>query len=417
MVITAFNPATEELEKTYLANSTAAGVTTFLVKNNDRFAQNDRIMAGEMGREKTEVISVGGAVVDGTSLTVSATVFTHEADDPIYQLRFDQVKFYRSTTGISGSYSVIATVDMDVDNAELITAYDDTTGLATYYYKVSYYNSISTLESAQSDAFLGAGYPRGSAGFLIDELMTEFKDYNELIVKRRELLGWLNEVNDDLMTRSRKPYDFLRTRTVLTRTANTSYVDWPTDSGGNQIMWKFDRLDYNFTDSATTPVTDITYTLRVISTEEFRNTYVDNTISSTTVNDQTAIMSIDTAMKRFRFWPPFKTTSAAAMYLYYWKYFNEINSEGDILETPNPRIYKLYCLHKFFRLKGTTDASFLQISDRYLQDYNTEVAKLQRANSRDAGTPEAFKFLPQNYRGNRGTGRPGVARYIDNGDY
>ena len=61
---------------------------------------------------------------------------------------------------MSGVYSVISTQNLDVDNANLTTIYDDTTGVSTNYYKMTLYNSISTLESAFTDPINGGGYSR-----------------------------------------------------------------------------------------------------------------------------------------------------------------------------------------------------------------------------------------------------------------
>lgn len=388
MIITAFNPETEGLEKSYLSDSTSAGVTTLSIKNNNRFSQNDRIMIGEEGREKTEVVTVTGAVTSGTALTVSATTFPHEADDPVYVLRFDQIKFYRSTAGENGTYTLVSTQDLDVDNEDLTTSYDDASGLSTYYYKVSYYNSVSTLESSQSDAMQGTGYERGTVGFLVDEIMREVRDQTEITTDRNEIIGWMNECNDDLQTRFNKPPDFLRKRTVLGTTASSAVLSFPDD------FWKLDRFDYVYDDG----VTDITYPVRIIDNEEFRVKTEDNTLDE---DDQLQYVTIDTAVDKFRLYPTPATSQSGVIYLYYWKTFDQLESDSDVVETPNQRIYKLFCLGKFYRLKGISDNSFLQISDRYFSDYSNETAKLQKANKRSTGEPRSFKFNPQTFKGNR----------------
>jgi len=355
-----------------------------------------------MGHEKTEIVSVDAVVVAGTSLTTTATVFNHDADEPVYVLRFDQVKVYRSTTGSSGTFDLLATVAMDVDNATLNTNYQDDNGLSSYYYKISYYHSVTTLESAQSDAIPGGtGFVRNTVGFLVDEILREVQDEAETTTSRTELLGWFNEVSDDLQSRTKKPYSFLSARTTLTRTANVAHIDWPTDANGNQTMWKFDHMEYNFVDTTTDPDTNIIYTIRVIPLEKFRQDYQDQTIDSTTVNDETQVMALDESVNRFRFHPPFETTSAGVFYLYYWKYFTQIDSEGDVFETPNFRVYKLYGLAKFYRKKAKDDTSFLQLSDRYFADYNAEVTKFVRQANRDAGSPKGLRYLPQDYKGER----------------
>lgn len=388
MIIRAFNSETDQLEKSYLSDQVAVGATSLTVKNNDRFAANDRIMIGEMGREKTEIVTVSG-VSGGTVITTGATVFPHEADTPVYKLRFDQVKFYRSTTGSSGTYSLLATVAMDVDNELLETQYDDTTGTSAYYYKISYHHSVSTLESAQSDAFSGGGYSRNTVGFVIDEILREVKDETELETSRTEILGWFNEVNDDLITRSSKPYDFLRTRTTLSTVASTETVDFPTD------MWKFDRMDHLYQPDSST---DLDYPVRVVSLEEFRVKSQDNDLEE---DDELQLIALDTAVDKFRLYPVPDTSRSGVLYLYYWKKFTQIDSEGDTFETPNQRIYKLYAKAMFYRKKAVADGSQLPLSDRYMADYNSEVAKMTRANRKDAGSPRSFRFLPQSFKGNR----------------
>lgn len=399
MKITAFNPPTDGLEATYLSSAVSAAVTSLPVDNGNKLGANDRILIGQMGTERAEVVTVSSST--DTALTVGATKFSHDVDSPVYELRYDKVKFYKASS-LSGSYSLLATVDLDVDNADLKTVYDDTTGLSTDYYKVSYYHSVSTVESSLSDPIPGGGSARNTVGKLIDEVLKEVGDENEVITNRNEILSWLNEVSEDLQTRTRKPYDFLHTRTTLNRTANVNYIDFPTDANGDQTMWKFDRLDYNYVDTTTDPDTDRTYTLRVITPEEFRNRFADNTISSTTVDDNTQLIALDSAMNRFRIYPPFETTSSAVLYLYYWKFFTVLDSEGDQFETPNQRVYKLYALARFYRKQSAKDNTKVPISDRFFNDYETEVRKYTAHNMKDVGSARAMAFRPQTYRGWRG---------------
>ena len=389
MILTLLNPETADLEKSYLNASYSTGITSVMVKNSDRFAADDRIMIGEMGQEKTEVVTVSAVASDGQTLTIGATEFSHEADTPVYKLRFDQARFYRSTTTSTGTYTLLATVNLDVDNANLSTLYDDDQGQTTYYYKMTVYHSISTLESAFSDPIGGAGWRRDQVGNIIDEILQEVSDTNEQHITRNELLGYFNDVNDELQGAAARPFDFLRTRTSLTRTAATNYIDFPTDSDGRETMWKFDRMDYNYTDSDTDA--DMTYTLRVVPEEKFRNTYQDNTVSTTSEDDATQVISLDTAMNRFRFYPRALTTAANAFYLYYWKYFTQIDSEGDIIETPTAKIYKLYCKAMYYTKRSTVEFSHANTADRFMQQYEMEKRKLQMANRRDVGTPRSFR--------------------------
>lgn len=391
MNIPVYNIETDGLEKSYLANPYSAGATSIEVKNNNRFAANDRIMLGEMGNEATEIVTVSSVNANGTTIVIGATLFDHSADDPVYQMPFDQVKFYRSTDGGS-NYSILSTQNMDVDNADLQTKYDDTTGTAAYYYKFTFYHSVSTVESAYSDVIQGSGWRREQVGHIIDEVLQEVSDQNEVNTTRTELLGYFNDVNDDLQINVSRPYDFLHTRTTLTRTANTNYINFPTDSNGKQTMWKFDRMDYNYTDTTTDPDTDYTVTIKVYPMEEFRNLYSDNTISSTTVTDAVPeAMTLDTSVNRFRFSAPFETTTSNVFYLHYWKYFTTIDSEGDIIETPTPKIYKLYAKGMYYRKRAITEQSYTATADRYFADYQVEKGKYTGIDRKDKGTPRSFR--------------------------
>jgi len=390
MRINVFNPETTHWEKSYLANPYSVGVTSIIVKNADRFAANDRIMIGEMGTETAEVVTASAVNADNLTLTVGTTLYAHSADDPVYVMSFDQVRFYRSTD--SGStYSLLVTKNMDVDNLSLQTIYDDTQGTSAYYYKTSFYHSVSTLESAQSDPIKATGWRREQVGNIIDEILKEVGDPQEVHVTRREYLGYFNDVNDDLQANVARPYTFLHSRSAHTRTINLNYLAFPTDSNSKQSMWKFDRLDYNFTDTSTDPDTDETSTIKVIPMEEFRNKYADNTVSSTTVSDDKPVaMTLDTSVNRFRFSHPAKTTGSNVFYLHYWKYFTTIDSEGDVIETPSPYIYKLYCKAMYWGKRAIADPTIVH-GDRYLGLYEREKARYKTIDRKDAGTPRSFR--------------------------
>lgn len=378
MFITAFNLSVDDLEQTLLSQYAAGGVTTLVVKGNQGFANTNKILIGPMGTENAEIVSVNAAVTAGTALTVTTTVFPHNANEPVYVLEYNQVKFYRSTTGVAGAYSLLATVDVDVDNENLQTVYDDSTGSSSYYYKISYYNSVTSFETEQSDPVQGTGYPRNSVGFLLEEIISEIKDPDERTVTKDDLINWMNEVNDDLITRARKPYDFLKTSTTVSATAAT-YVPYPTD------MWKFDRFEYTWTLGG--QGTQREY--YPINQEQFRLIDFD---TGALGSDDLQFISLDDVNNVIRTFPKFLTTQASAITIYYYKTFDTIDSPADLFETPNPMVYKLYCLAKYFRSLAKGDSNFLTLSDRYFSDYALQVSKLQRANNKNVGTPMSFRF-------------------------
>lgn len=391
MLIPVFNPETTDLEKSYLINPYSVGINSSQVKNSDRFAANDRIMIGEMGLESTEVVTVTAINADQQTLTTTATLFSHSADDPVYKLRFDQIRFYRSTdSGVS--YTIVSTQNLDVDNADLQTFYDDTTGLASYYYKFTFYHSISTYESDFSDIIKGSGWRRNQVGNIIDEILQEVGDPQEQNIRRSEIMGYFNDVNDELTSQVARPYEFLHTRAALNRVAAQNYLDWPVDDNGDLTMWKFDHLDYNFTDSTTSPATNETSEIMVMSLREFRNRFVDNTNDSTTQTDAKPLfMALDEAMNRFRFSTSALTSLANVFYLYYWKFFNVIDSEGDEIETPSPLIYKLYAKAMYWNKRKLADPTLAGDAQEMMQRYQGEKSKYTALNRRDRGTMRSFR--------------------------
>ncbi len=389
MVIAASNPSTDELERSYLTAPYSAGVTSIKVQNTDRFAANARILLGVMGHEGSEVVTVSAVGADSQTLTVGATKFPHSIDDPVFVLRFDQVKFYRSTTGKTGVYTLLNTVDMDIDNDQLATYYDDTAGLTTYYYKSALYHSISTLEAAQSDPVGGGGYVRGEVGKFIAEFLKEIGDPDDTGGLHDQIITWLNDCSDDLLTRTRRPYTFLSTRTVLNTVADAETVALPDD------LWKFNGFEYIYAPDANT---NMDYPVRRIPYEEFRRKTENN---NATNSDKLQLITIDETMMVFRLFPKPLTSQTGVIYLYYFTKFAVIDSDGDTFQTPTPRPYKMYVYEQYHLMKGRTDSSQLTLADRFARKYEAEVAKLPRSKQFDTGSPKGFKFAPQTFKGNR----------------
>ena len=71
--------------------------------------------------------------------------------------KFNQIKVYRSTTGISGTYVELtnAATRIALVQGQTVYEFDDTAGEITYWYKTSYFHSGTALESSQSEPRLG----------------------------------------------------------------------------------------------------------------------------------------------------------------------------------------------------------------------------------------------------------------------
>ena len=377
MIITAFNPSTDSLEKTYLSQYLASGATALIVKNNDRFATTQAVLIGEMGEERSELNTTSG-ITGKNSITIDvATNFNHNADDPVYKLEYNQVKFYKSAT-LTGTYTVLATVDIDVDNHDKVTRYDDTTALTTDYYKIQYYNSETTVTSELSDPIPASGQAANTAGKVIDAVARRVRDTNYEILSISEYIDIMNEVNDDLIPMAHRPYRFLKVSSVVNTTADVDYVEIPTD------LWKFDYLMYSWTVGGVTRKYQINLPL---SEESFSRKYDGADWMN---NDELIDIAIDEYTNRILLGPTPKTSQVGVIEIFYYKKFDEITSFGDSVETPNTLIYRYKMMAEYYSAKAETDTKWNGLAQRYEAKYNAEVIKIQRANRLDTGTPRSF---------------------------
>jgi hypothetical protein len=142
-------------EITSLSADEAAAQTILSVYNTDGFSAGDYIAIDEIGSEISELRLITS--VDATNRTLSITVATnhlHLKDASITKLRYNQRKFYRSSTE-TGTYSHLSSegspVNIQVDQPEG-TEFEDSSGTSTSWYKATYFNSTEGTESSLDDA-------------------------------------------------------------------------------------------------------------------------------------------------------------------------------------------------------------------------------------------------------------------------
>lgn len=388
MRLLAYNPSTDNLEKSYLSAAYAAGVTTLVVKNTNNFASGNIILLGEMGREKSEMVTVNTVNADKVTITLTAaTKFPHSADDSAYVLRYDTINFYRSTTGIGGTYNALVSVPIDVDNADKETYYEDVTGLTSYYYKISFYNSPAAIESSLSDPMPGQGYSRGQVGSIVNDFLSEVDDIEQTYINVPQILSWMNEVNDDLSSQSARPYRFLRKNPnwQLNTVAGINRVSLPDD------MTFIDYIQYNYIYGGFTQNPEID----IVSMSQI-NYLISNDSSLVNNSDELQCVAIDEATNELILFPTPLTSQTNILTIYGWTNFTDITGMGGTVQTPNGRIYKMFLSAKFWKKRSIKEKGFQALSQAYQTDYSTEIVKLQRANKIDKGTPTGMK--PDNTR-------------------
>lgn len=386
MIIAAHNPDTTDLEKTYLSSKALVDATELLVKNNDTFENGDRVLVGEMGGEQSEIRTVTAVAADGFTITTDALDFDHSSDTPIYKLDYDQVNFYRRTA-IDAAPVLMTTLDVDVDNADKVTRWDDTSSASSYFYQTSFIHSVTDDETDLSDPIAATGYELDTAGSVIDQVVRRVRDTGFTVLSFDEFIDVMNEVGQDLMTQAQKPYRFTKRTVTLDVVAGQGYVALPTD------LWKFDHVTIGMVSGGQTnfrPRTPLTE-------QQFRARY-DN--STYTPQDNILDIAIDDDMSRILLHPAPKTDQTGVIKLTYYKRISPITKAGDVIETPNTLLYRYKLMAEFYSAKSESDNQWVRLADRYENKYGNEVVKLQRTNRLDVGTPQSMR-PPRAYRRRR----------------
>ncbi len=383
MLIQANHPSFLEAEKTTLTDPVSASATTLKVKNTQGFSNNDYLICGEIGTEKAEIVKINAAVSSNIQLTITATKFSHNEGDPVTYARYNQVRFYRATSK-TGTYTLQTTKNLEVDNANLVTVWDDTTGASTHWYKISYYNDVSTLESSLSDPIPGTGIATDTVRYVTDEILKEALDEEEKVTSREEILDWLNDCQDDVKKRRQK-WSFKKKRVAANRVASQETYSLATAFGISNVDL-IDHLTYNYVSGTT----NIIYRLRFVPLEEFDLLTEDSNASE---SDELQKWTWDEYTDVIRVYPIPDTSANTVFYLYYYEDFSSLDSEGDTLDIPDTRVYKYYALQQFYIKKDDQNRATY-----YGARYEQAVANLVRRQRKETGQPYGFKYDKDNIR-------------------
>jgi len=152
------------LERSLLTADAAASQAVITVENPQGYSTSDYLLVGNIGSDRAEIRKISS--ITGNSITFTSNLsIAHTKQGAVIKLRGNQIKFYRATN-VDGSvpdddsFSLIATVSIEADQLE--TEYVDSVGGSGYWYKYTYYNEHSEVETSLSDAYAarGGGYNR-----------------------------------------------------------------------------------------------------------------------------------------------------------------------------------------------------------------------------------------------------------------
>lgn len=190
------NLADQKAQFTYLSGAVSSG-TSFPVRNISAFSPNWAIQIGKTAEETAEILILGTAV-SGTALTTTGTSkYTHPTDTPVYAIKYDKLIFKRSTTGTAGTASPLTGGTIGITPDSEFTVFEDTSGASGYAYKVSYYNSVTTEESDESDWISTGGFSFYSLGAMRQRVKNRLSDAG--YIKSDDVIDdWINEWLDTM---------------------------------------------------------------------------------------------------------------------------------------------------------------------------------------------------------------------------
>jgi len=180
-------------ELTYLDGDVSAGSSLLTVKNSQGFSTDDYLIIKRLGTEQAELKQI--ATINGTTITLSSPLsFAHVDGTQVQKIYYNQRKFY-SCSSKTGTYQLISggTKDIEVDRPSG-TFFEDSTGTSSTWYKATYYNSTTLIETSlddavatkasQSDHYTSIYAIRKQAGFeeaygISDELISDYRDEAE----------------------------------------------------------------------------------------------------------------------------------------------------------------------------------------------------------------------------------------------
>lgn len=330
MKIPIINPQPILLEKTWLGDNYTSG-TSITVKNSTGFADDDLILVGEMGQERTEITALTATPPSVTTMTITAMDFPHSKDTPVAKIIFDTADIYESSD--NSTFTLLASPTLNYEKP--ITVYDAQTGSASKYYKIKLRNSINGNVSDFSDVQMGSGWSRKSVGRMIRNVRRYLKDLEERVYQDWEIMQEFKNCADEIGSEIPNAYWRLK-KQDRTTTASTNEYYLPTDY---QAML---FLLYTYAPSATETKT---YPLEYKPKSEFINATSDNTEDESDYLDYWTEAPGDSDYPNgyFRVYPT-PETSGEDFELWYFKEEPDFDSYGDVTDCPLPSIYESYAV-------------------------------------------------------------------------
>lgn len=377
------NPDISQNELSYLTKRYTGGVQ-LNVENGEGWANNDVIVVGRPGFEKTEF----GFVSSATSLVITlqaAFNFPHDQDQPLYLSKYDQYSLeYQQVSG--GVWAAFSDTPKDIEwddvNSQYITA--DGTYNA---FRWRFYNSKTGEYSAYSPTLPAAGWSRNQGGRMIINVRRLLRDNRGEMATDEEILDALDDGQQHLLT-IRKKWWFLKVipASFTPTVASTSLYGLPA---------AFDFMEkvlFNYQSGSINEVYRLHYKPEsVMDALQADQTQDDNdegsywTLRAPDSNNEKGYIDLY----------PTPSTASQGFKPIYFKKFTTIDSAGDSTECPRPEALEYHAAMMILENNNQTTKA-----DRMENKRDKIIFQLQSQNKRVLDNGEFLQF-----RGQRGYGK------------
>jgi len=351
-IITIKNPVPLESPFTLIGSDYSSG-TTLVVEDTSNWKDNDLILVGGQGNEKTETTDLTGAPISETSLVITAMGHEHSTDESVQKVLWDKYDV-QYKTDVSDPWSdLVLAQDFDWSGTE--TTYIHSDGASNYYYRSRYGNSATNTYSDYSGTVSATANTRSSVGSMIDQVRENAKDKTSQKVSDEIIISYFNYAQD-IVKSMQKKWPWLQAEATIV----ASTLALPAD------FKRAYRLKYNFVNST---VDNHTYYLKYLPIVDFQEKYYDNNASTSDYLEDYTIDTINNVIKL----GPSPTTTTAILTLVYEKDITDLEDYTDETIIPLPELLISYATAKVWKLKSNNEeytswmesfADLLQVLDQ-----------------------------------------------------
>jgi len=380
MILRSKNPDLSKNPKTWLGASYSSG-TTLTVISSVGFSNDDIIVIGEPGEEKTEAATINGNPSINQITIDSALKFSHPKDTPVYLSRVNKVSWEYKTSK-TGDANVIVGMPINIQWDKNFTEYSWTLGQASYYYRFRFYNSQTGDYTSYSDWILGSGFTLNSGGYMLQNVRRITKDLDGKTASDDQIFRWFTEAQEIIQAQPIRWWFLLKEASFTTVASQFKYGI--TSSIGSDFL-RMESLRYRYNPSSSS---DVTYRLKYYPLSEFEAEIQDE---NRTDDDKLTIWTLyppdsSDSLGYIGVGAPRPASSGKYLYARYWKKMSAIDSRGDTTDVPLPFILEDFAIDQIERLRGNRSY------DEMMRRLYANITLLKQLNRRQMGQPMDLRW-------------------------